>query len=76
MVIQPTVHAMTPSGTDPLWLAKALVSVNPITRRWKAIGWPQAKVWDERYSAEKKYWNQGRPHEAWYVRCRNVTVGR
>ena len=41
MVIQRTIHAMTPSGTDPLWLAKAFVSVNPITAPasdWVASG--------------------------------------
>ncbi len=64
-----------PCGTDPLWLARAFVSVNPVTRRREAIAWPQTQVWDERYSADKKDWHQERKRDDRYMRCRVVDGG-
>ena len=64
-----------PWGTDPLWLARAFVSVNPVTRRREAIAWPQTEVWDERYSTDKEDWHEGRKREDRYMHCRVVKDG-
>lgn len=64
-----------PWGTDPLWLARAFVSVNPVTRRREAIPWPQTEVWDERYSTDKQDWHEGRKRGDRYMHCRVVKDG-
>ena len=64
-----------PLGTDPLWLARAFVSVNPVTRRREAIAWPQTEVWDERYSTDKEDWHEGRERQDRYMHCRVAKDG-
>lgn len=75
VAVGPSWVRRVPYGTDPLWLARAFVSVNPITRRREAIAWPQTEVWDERYSTDKEDWHEGRKREDRYMRCRIVKNG-